>query len=713
VSGPGSVDTPLISIADELELRRKYLFRLCDTKQELHDWILVYLDIDFPDCIVDPESTSSPMDMVWEVYSEARAGNNPAFRRALYYACRDGFKTLGAAVIEVLCVVHLDRNVAHMAAISDQAMKAQEYVKRAFRRPYLRDFVEGDNERMTKLVRWYNPDTKHSLTRGEYEALSTSEQAKHQEIARVLMTYVEKEQYIKIVICTMAGANSEHVPLFVVDEVDVVNNPAAYEEAKSIPSGRNGKLPITILTSTRKKAHGLVQKEIDQSKKTKLQIRHWNIIDITARCEPERHKPHLPKLKLYRSNDELRHVDEQTYGEMNFKERESFVPDVGFAGCGDCKLFTVCRTRLATHQTSTSPMLKPIEETIGKFHDHSIEMAQAQLMCWKPSSEGLIYGRFDRTRHILSPAQAYHRIWGEPHPDPKASRTLTKAMLIDLLREREVEWYGGIDWGDTHNFVHVNGFKDGHRMFVTHCVSVPELEQDQQLEVSEPFKQYGSLIYGDTESPGSIRTFRKHGFRMAKWKKLPGSVVDGINAVRYKFNPPLGAEPELFFIRDIEDDPGMDQLINKVAEHHWKPDATGKPTGIPSDTGKDEPDALRYMVMNVFPMKGRIAGAANIETHVTPTVTGLDGQKVYDPNNWMQQLIAEHTGVPFEAPAQPSRGSDGKAERPRMTIEAPPGSGLMSYYADDEPGKPGSGKKKRDEAPNGRKGKRGRLVWDI
>ena len=685
----------ILNVKDDLELRRRFLFRVCETKQELHDWVLTFIGLDLPDCIVDPDSNSSPMDMVYEMYTKMREGTDEEFMRVLYYASRDSFKTLGAAVIEVLAMLHLNRNVAHMAAIQDQALKAQEYVKRAFRRPYIRDFVEGDNERITKIVRFYNPETQHSLTRSEYEALSLSEQAKHEEVARVLGAYLEREQYIKIVICTMAGANSEHVPLFVIDEVDVVANPAAYEEAQNIPAGRGGKLPITMLTSTRKSSFGLVQKEIDRAKKSGLQIRHWNIIDVTEACPPARHRPDLPKLKLYSSDDELRHVDEAGYAAMNFKERETFAEREAFAGCRTCKLFAACKTRLATHQKSTSLMLKSIPETIGKFNANSLEMAKAQLLCWKPSSTGLIYGRFDRTRHVLTPAMAYAKIFGEAPPDPK---NFTKALLVRAVQERQVEWRAGIDWGHTHNFSYVNGFKDGARFFVTHCVSIPGLDPEQMLTVSEPFLEYEPATYADTADPKMTALFRKKGHRMMKWKK--GKVVGGINIVRWKLNPPMG-EPELFFVVDIDEDHGMHLLIQHLAEYHWTTDAAGKPTDIPDEDGDDEPDALRYLVENTFSPKGQVS----VSTDAEPSAIAARPEGQYQGNNWLQQRIAELTGAPVPEPTV-------QAPPRRMVVEVPTASGYRSYYADD----PAPKKAPREEAPEAgtpTRGRKGRLSWDL
>jgi len=623
-----------IKLADEEALKRRFLFRICKNKQELHDWIVIFLALDLPDGMVDEATTSSPMDMVWEVYSKMLEGTDEEFMRVLYFASRDSFKTLSASVIEVLALLHCGRNVAHMAAIQDQALKAQEYVKRSFRRPYLRDFVVGDNERMTKIVRFYNPRTRHSLTQDEYAAYNADEKGEFIEIKKVIDEYVEKDHYVKIVICTMAGANSEHVPLFVIDEVDVVSNPAAYAESQNIPAGRGKNLPITMLTSTRKQAFGLVQKEIDNAKNSGLKIRSWNIIDVTQACLPSRHKPEKPRLKLYVSDEDLRHVDEQTYASMNIKEKETYFPMEGFAGCKNCKLFPACKTRLATHQKSTSSLLKTIPETIGKFNGNSTEMAQAQLLCRKPSSFGLVYQRLNKMVHVITPAQAHEKIFAEAPPgDPK---DFTKAQLMVILKEtRSGQFIGGIDWGHTHNFVYTQGLKEGGRCFVTHFVTMPGLDPDQMLESCEPFLQYSAGIFPDNADPKMIKLFSKKGFNMKKTEKGAGSVVGGISVVKWLLNPPGTDQPNLYFIHDIGEDPMMNLSINNIAQYHWKKDAAGRITEIPDDDDDDEADALRYMLSGAFKMSTGLVVSKEVE----------EGPKnVYKEDSWMTKMIQQRLG---------------------------------------------------------------------
>lgn len=717
------------SLVDEIELRRHYLFRPCESREELKWWLVTFLGLDFPDCIVDDDSNSTPLDMVWETYSKMWANKDEDFTRVLYYACRDSFKTLGVAAVEVLCILHLNRSVAHMAAISEQATKAQSYVKKAFRRPHLRDFVVGDNQRETKIVRFYNPKTKHSLTVDEYEALSDAHKGEHTEIARTLTQYREREEYIKIVICTMQGANSEHVPLLVIDEVDVVTNPAAYAEAQNIPSGRDDTLPLTILTSTRKTAFGLVQDEITRSEKAvekgeevTCHIRHWNINEITRPCPSTRHKcgtehedghcPVEPSVVMYRNDDRLHSISEHNYSQLSPKEQGEHVQEKMFPGCTSCRLAPTCRTWLATRQKSKSSFLNSIPKVIAKFRAQaSLDMAKAQLLCRKPSSSGLIYPRFEVKRHVISPQQAYLKLFGESYQfhDGRNPNTLTKEELLVFVREREVHWYGAMDFGMGHNYVYVHGFKDGDRFFVTNIFTASGLGIDEQVTQVEKYLQDSPMVYPDMADKQAIRIFRKAGFNMKEWKKGAGTISGGITAVSAQLNPVGSDEPRLFLIHDVDDEPMMDLLIKRIQEYHWKLDAAGKPTSVPEEENDDEMDALRYLVMNVFPMKGAFVGGGAIDT--TPAVeasaaTIIPSQSTgYDPNDWVRQMVQQHTGQ-----AIPSR--------PRMTVEAPAGSGYTSYYEDENSktmkASPGGKKKKADVADEGDgKGKAGSIVWNI
>lgn len=630
---------------------RKALFQPCETKEDLHEWIHFFLGFSLPDCTVDVDSNSNPMAVVWEVYNAARLGSTD-ISRLLAYSCRDGFKTMLAAMLEVLSIVHLDRNVAHMAAIESQASKAQGYVKDFFGKLFLRDYVTTQNERRIEFVHYHDVDTGEHITVSEFGHLTPGQQAQ----------YVCRKNYIQIIICTMAGANSEHVPFFVVDEVDVVQNPRAYKEAKYIPSRFGDKNPITLLVSTRKTGIGLVQKEIDdaeiEARKPQmgakpLQIRHWNAIDLTEACPPERHRPEEPRVNLYYSDEDLNHFGESDYELLDVETKKKYVQKEAYAGCVKCPLFAVCKTRLATEQKSTSSMLKTIPITIQAFAENDVESAVAQLMSRRPPSTGLIYKRFDRNIHMLSARQMAEKITGEDRfPD-----NFTKADLILLMKSRGMEFFAGLDWGFTHSFAIVSGAKQGLNIYIFDVISVSGLDPEQKLTVAEKIKWWNPRIFADPEAPDQIKLFKKKGFDCKDWSKKAGSVKMGIDVVRMKLRPAIG--PPTMFI--LSGDTQCDLLATHMSKYHFKFDAAGDVTDVPDEENDDLPDAVRYLIMNTFAPKGEITAPDDL-----PSIVAAGSQPLPTQDNYLSYFINQHLGSsPIDQPGSPANpvGKQGKKGR--------------------------------------------------
>lgn len=659
------------------QLERKALFAICVSKEHLKLWIKRYLAVDLPDNVVctddvtNPPSNSSPLDLIWEIYQKALDGTDENFQRVLAYAARDSFKTLSASIMEVLCLFHLRRDVAHMAAIESQAQKAASYLNKYLQRPYLRDYVDGNNKREIRITRYEGPNGE-VLTPEEFKVLDFKAQRVYEPVSH----------YMKIIIATLAGANSEHVSFMCLDELDLAPE-APLQEAKFIPAPGQvrGELPITLMTSSRKFAFGNVQKAINKAAEDPndhLQIRHWNIIDVTKSCPPERHLPDEPRIPIYYSENTLKAIGEDDYNILASEEKSKYFKQEGYAGClKKCSLFAVCRGRLATKQACTSKLLKPIPHITNVLKDVSVEHAKAQYLCWKPSAEGLIYPHFQYARHMLDAVSMYEKITGEEiqrktpdgkfHPQfQEFSSKLTKARLIQFFTERGMEFHSGMDWGYTHNWAVVTGARDGHRFFIFDVISIAGLELAEKVEMAKA--KIGHLrnlvVWPDSENPESIKTFRRHGFVMRNFKK---DVIGGIDAVRTKIMPGLGKEPELYFLAG---DDGCELLARRVSEYHWKVDANQRPTSVPDDKDDDECDALRYVISNVYGIRGRLsASVAGVSPNVqydpsfpkpfsdSPTVDThqqVAGMSVHQQEhvmdstaeNWLSRKISELAGGP-------------------------------------------------------------------
>lgn len=549
--------------------------------------------------------------------------------------------TLSCAILEVLCLFHLNRDVAHLAAIESQAANCQRYVENFLKQPILRDFLTSKNKRTIEVTKYVHDDGT-ILSPAEFTTLDP----------RVRDQYKEAVNFIQIIVATMSGTNSLHCSMLILDELDLAP-PKPVEEAKMIaaPGKDRGELPITFMTSTRKFNYGLVQKAIDEANKTGLLIRHWNLIDISSKCPESRHLPTLPRQTVYFSEDTLKTYTQPEYESLNEQQQEKLIKDdKAYAGCTkNCSMFAMCRGRLATKQKSESKLLKTVSHVQNMFKKVDVETAKAQLLTWKPSTSGLVYPRFDKDVHMITANQMAEMITGEP-----VKNTLTKNELVQVMRQYGVQFYGGQDYGYSHAFACTVAGVYGINMFVIEAFEIPGLEITQKIEVcDERIKHLDPIIYGDVASISDIKTFKKFGYKMKEWTKDKGSVKEGIDCVRLKLSPRVG-EPQLYLLKDDE---GCDLLAKRLGEYHWKLDAIGRPSDVPDDTEDDICDAFRYLVMNVFPIK-----------KTRNVATAQEAQNKPVTQNWMEKVVQEHVqggylnddlGIGYEQ-AVGNRGKRGK-----------------------------------------------------
>jgi len=70
----------------KIEMRKRLLFTICETKEELQQFIKTFLKLDLPDCTVDEMSTSNPMESVWQIYQTMKT--NKGAHRVVVAASR-------------------------------------------------------------------------------------------------------------------------------------------------------------------------------------------------------------------------------------------------------------------------------------------------------------------------------------------------------------------------------------------------------------------------------------------------------------------------------------------------------------------------------------------------------------------------------------------------------------------------------------------------
>jgi hypothetical protein len=247
-----------------------------------------------------------------------------------------------------------------------------------------------------------------------------------------------------------------------------------------------------------------------------------------------------------------------------------------------------------------------------------------------------------RELHVKMAEEMAGMVAGEPVPSVK-----DKSELLKFLQDRGAKFATGIDFGFTHPFAAVTIAVWGPHAFVVDVVARTGLELDEKVESCQHLKVLNPTVYGDTEAPADIKTFRRRGFRIKEWSKFPGSVKAGIEVVRSKLWS-LAVGPALFFLAD---DPGVEFLFRQLETYAFKTDVVGEFTEDPDDDNDDGADALRYVVMNTFAKGGAlkdsssttIIGAPGAHQLVTPQQP-LPGQQ----STWMQDIIRSHLEAPGE-----------------------------------------------------------------
>lgn len=572
---------------EDTQVLSDLLFTRLDSPQELKNWIMTFLGLDMPIHSVDPESNSSPIEAMWEIYSclqDNRGDTTPGF---IMLSARECYKTLGAAILEVLLMLHFEVTIAHMAAILSQSSKAIQYINNFF----------SKLEPLMSHRGWENA----SKNKGKIE----------------FRTPEGEDVYIRVIVCTLGGANSEHTSLMFVDEIDVVKDPMAFEEAKMIPGYTKGIHPLTVKLSTRKFAFGMMQKEIDKAQSTSEPsgdlIVRWNILDVTERCPETRHKPELPKVDVYTAvNLPLREISVEDYQAMADAEKPKWaLQSQVHGGCVGCKLLPVCKMRLSKRGPEASGGLyKPISAVINNFKKLNPDMAEAQLLCWKPSSKGLVYPRFEAELdkgNVMSLGAAFKTLLGE---DPRSmARELgfnlvakpTELDLLELMQFMKIDFYAGVDWGYTHDFVIVIAAKLGNgEIWLMDCYSAAGLEFSDCLTVATHYRdKYGpSKWFCDPAQPAFLKSFTKNGMKSQMFVK---DVMGGIESVRSKIVDGHNRR----FLKVLAVDVNQ-KVIAAIQKHHFKLGPDGNPTLVPDDDpgSADQADAIRYIGQNLFPVKG-------------------------------------------------------------------------------------------------------------
>lgn len=561
----------MIQDNDLEEHKSKLVFEMLNSAEELREWMSLYFGIYFPMGVVHPDSTHSPTEAMWRIYELMKTGESENVPQVCMLSSRDSYKTLSAAAIEVLCMIHFRISVAHMAAIEPQSQKAVQYVELFFRRigKYLENHGWKKNSNNKRVIEWITDDGRNI--------------------------------YLKIIIATIAGANSEHVPMLFIDEVDVVQNPKALEEAKMIPSVFGKYFPMTVYLSTRKFAGGLMEKTLKQTIAAGGEVLRWNILDITERVPVEIARINEPKVVRYLGRGlPMVNLSESEWAGLTDEHRNDYERFEAYAGIATHPLLPVMRNYLVDrNQEDVGYLYKPVSAVKNNFNQLSPDMAEAQLMCQKPSTSGLVYPRFDGMSNVISIQDCFLKLTGEiPH---NTSHEFLRDMLVNL----GITFIGGADWGytDYTSLVVLALIPNGEVWLVDSFIQ-DKLELDDIVKYIKELNQLWSVDkwYVDQAYPAYIATLKRHGLKCPEFKKV---VADGIAAIQSRIVD--SSNTRRFFILDI---PKNKHYIDSFGEYKWQLDRKGDVIeGEPyhdSDGYSDALDSLRYPFQNIFAKGGKI-----------------------------------------------------------------------------------------------------------
>lgn len=405
------------------EERMQYFYEPCKTKEELRLHMIGFLGIDFPDVIIDEDSTSTPLTCVWEIYQVMLTGKGPT--KHVVAASRGTAKTMTAAVVRLYAMVHFRRSGTHLAATEDQSKSANQYLDKFLRIPEVAPFVTESNTKTRTL-----------------EGMPVNS-----------FTKVTKAQ-LRVAVATMAGVNSQRGSFNTKDEVDLIQATILSEGALvAEPTQDEHQFdPISLYLSSRKTASGPVQKLLDdqdENPNPRTRIHKWSLVDWMKQCPPDIHRPDLPRIEAWIDDESLK----VTWGQENHQRLSENAANkqrhvYAYTGCKSCPAFVACQAR-SPKQTQKIRYLRGIAFVSDLIDDikGDADKIIAQVLNLRPESSSIVFRRFNRNRHYLKPLRAWKWLFGEDYVQKDQFDIPSKLDIYKKLVEQGWHINYGVDFG--------------------------------------------------------------------------------------------------------------------------------------------------------------------------------------------------------------------------------------------------------------------------
>lgn len=544
----------------------------CQDKVHLQAWIKKFLGFTLPDCRVTKYADSTPLDFVWEVYDAIIQGKPLAI---MALAGRDASKTVSLSIIDLLSILHDQRHAIHLGMTKKQATRARAYLEKyVHRNPYLKPSLVKENS--TEMV----------------------------------LKVGDKEVGLELLPCTPTAVQGGHAALVSWDELASTIAPnivKGYRDSSGIPgASEKGKPAVTVKITSRQASYSLAEEEVKKAEQgSQVRVVKWTTIDAMERCEDSRSGT-TPAPLWINIHKGLKYTEDE-FSRIAEADKEGFeLTTDTMDKCLRCPLAIYCQGA-ARKQTSTSPLLRKIDDVITKINNAGThQWALSQIMSLQPSSEGMVYFEYDRAIHVPGWKKMWEALTGEPSP-PMVSRTL----FIERLKKAGANFYAGIDWGYSNPSTCVVIAVDRKdNIYVVDAIGRTLTNDSDWVDIIKRniHTKYDCQMYcPDSESKSGVDFFRKAELPVAEIDKGPGTVKDGINSVKKFLKVPgTNRDTKLYFAPDlfsaIPDVPG---ILEEMALYHKETDQTGKILDDKNPVKEHDHylDALRYVIYWLFGKK--------------------------------------------------------------------------------------------------------------
>lgn len=562
--GPKAPKAKKKAVASTFDKRLKLLLTPCKTRDELYKFIQYFFGLSLPDCTVSRYADTNPFDVIWQIYDICVNKNNPMnHQEILCVAGRGSGKTLGMAILELVIMLHDQRDVCHVGAILSQAKRCYEYQVKFML-----------NEKIKPLI---DPPHLHK----EDRVLQKMNMEKS-------MFLVDKQQVsLEVLPCTLKACNGPHVPLVVVDEIDTVSGEGvkAFKEITGMLDSKGGKKALRVGISTRKSRYGLMNAQIENAEAEGRTVWRWTAFEFTEQCSDERSG--IAKVPYYIIQDNLEVINEEQWLLKDKKKQKEYERYEMYEKCGSCPIAAICLGD-AKKQVSKSPMLKPLDELIKKVRSEGADWALAQLMNLKPSVEGIVFKEYDEKIHVKDWNGMWEKLTGQEFPGE-----CTHDIFVKKCQQMGLPCYAGVDWGWSNPSTVVYFYIDKKdNVYVVRADGMTYLSQPEWVHYMK--MRYHSMYrcqmyFPDVADQGAIVEMRKAGLPAAS--EVDKNINTGIQIIKKLLRVPGAgvAESKICMAKET-----CSPLMNEFTMYHFKTDAAGMITEDPESANDHWLDALRY-----------------------------------------------------------------------------------------------------------------------